>query len=72
MPSMIPIGPFFLLAYIAFAIAIARSAFQSRGKHWPLGVLLSVLLLTLPLWVGAMFWVWTFFFGTAPNPAPGG
>lgn len=44
-----------VVAYIAFAVAIARSAIQTRGKHWILGAVLALLLLTLPLWVGLMY-----------------
>ncbi|HJT35168.1 MAG TPA: hypothetical protein VJ783_24290 [Pirellulales bacterium] len=48
-------GCFFLLAYIAFAVAIARSAIQARGKHWMLGAVQALLLFTLPVWVGLMY-----------------
>ena len=44
--------------YIAIALAIAHAALKHRSPGWVSGVLLAVLLLTLPLWLSAMYVVY--------------
>jgi hypothetical protein len=48
----LPVG---LIVYVSFAIAMAVSALKHRSAGWISGVLLATLLLTLPLWLGAMY-----------------
>jgi len=50
-----PVG---IVVYVAIGLAIAHSALKHRSTGWTSGVLLAVLLLTLPLWVLAMYAVY--------------
>ena len=45
-----------LLAYAAFVILIAWSAFRTSNPGWRSGLLLALLMATIPLWVFGMFW----------------
>ncbi|HEV3343420.1 MAG TPA: hypothetical protein VG125_23815 [Pirellulales bacterium] len=47
-----PVG---IIVYVAIGLAIAHSALKHRSTGWASGVLLAVLLLTLPLWIWAMY-----------------
>jgi hypothetical protein len=44
-----------VLVYLCFVTCIGWSAVRHRGKGWLSGILLALLLGTLPGWVGAMF-----------------
>lgn len=46
-----------LVAYAAFVILIAWSAFRTNKPGWRSGLLFALLLATIPIWVGGMFWI---------------
>jgi hypothetical protein len=47
-----PVG---VIVYVAIALAIGHSAIKYRSPGWISGILLAALLLTLPLWIVAMY-----------------
>jgi uncharacterized membrane protein len=50
-----PVG---IIIYVVIALVIANSALKHRSAGWVSGVLLAVLMLTLPLWIWAMYEVY--------------
>ena len=52
-----------LLAYAAFVVLIGWSAFRTSNAGWRSGVLLTLLLASIPLWVMGMCWVYCFLSG---------
>ena len=43
--------------FIALCILIGWSAVKFRSKGWAAGLVLAVLLITIPIWVGLLLWL---------------
>ena len=56
-----------LLAYLALVFAMGRSALQNREGRSP-GLLLALLMLTMPGWVMGAFWLFEYFQWNVPAP----
>jgi hypothetical protein len=55
--SVVPLGMFYGLLYIAIAIVIGWSAVKHRNKGWFAALLFAILLLSIPAWVFGSFWL---------------
>ena len=47
--------------YVAFCLLVLWGAVRKRSEGWLSGVLLAIMLLTMPAWVMGMYWVFTLF-----------
>ena len=59
------------IAYVVFCCTIAVKAVIHRRRGWISAVILSLLMLTLPLWVGAMYWAFLAINQIDPDPSQG-
>jgi hypothetical protein len=56
-----------LLSYLALVFTIGRSALQNREGRWS-GLLLALLMLTMPGWVMGACWLFEYFQWNMPVP----
>ena len=49
--GMVPIGPIFCALYIALVGSMAWSALKHRREGWVSGLILAIMLATIPIWV---------------------
>ena len=63
-------GGCLVLAYIALTGAIGVQAVVYRKPGWITAVCFSLLLISLPLWIGAMYWAFTAWNDAYGQPPP--
>jgi ABC-type glycerol-3-phosphate transport system permease component len=51
------LGPTVLGAYITLCVVMGYSAVRHRRKGWQVGLLLALLMLTLPVWTVGVMWL---------------
>jgi hypothetical protein len=56
-------GPLAILAYVVLALIVMWSSLKNRRKGWIFGLIFGILLLTLPLWIIGLIWI----FGAWPG-----
>jgi hypothetical protein len=53
-----PLGLLFLGIYVGIVLAIGLSALRHREPGYRSGIIFAILMLTMPAWVMALFWLY--------------
>ena len=57
-----------LLVYVVFSASIGIMAFIHRRQGWGSAVLFSLMLLSMPVWIGLMYFAYIYFSGASAAP----